>query len=438
MRSRFVAVYCGRMDGELTKTRASFHEPDLAGRLPTLDGFRGAAVLLVILGHWTFLSESTAPVERAIGAAADFGWAGVELFFVLSGFLITGILLDARRDAAPHYFRDFYARRALRIFPLYYAYVFVFLVALRLGPIARHLPAAFADAKLLGSHAPNPWWFWLYASNFLFARRGLTDTLGPTWSLAIEEQFYLVWPAIVWVCGRRALMGVCGGVIALAIACRAVLSFKGITYPAGYVLTPCHTDGLAIGAAVAILARGPGGMLRWLRPAVVVGIVSGVALALTGWRVAARGGALRESAWAQPTLYTLLAVISGAALLLAACATPASGLGRVLGSRAMRTLGKYSYALYLFNLPVYTALHRLFKFDAWRPVWVGYASRLPAQLATYAIGGAVLFTAAWVSWHVYESQFLKLKRFFPSAAAPPADAEVYPSETQRKGGVLVA
>src|SRR5205807_1342653 len=96
-----------------------------------------------------------------------------------------------------------------------------------------------------------------------------------------------------------------------------------------------------------------------------------------------------------------------------------------------RTFGKYSYAMYLFNLPVFTALHRLMKFDAWPPLRHGRPpSQLPGQLAAYGVGGAVLFAAAWLSWHLYESQFLKLKRFFPSAAAPPATRE---APLDRKG-----
>src|SRR6185503_2839147 len=171
----------------------------------------------------------------------------------------------------------------------------------------------------------------------------------PTWSLAIEEQFYLVWPAIVLLCSRRALMRVCAGLIVVAIACRAALSVKGITYPAGYVFTPCHTDGLAIGAAVAILARRSQGLLPLVRPAAIVGAYCAAVLILMAACTFLAETTLRDSAWAQPPLYALIAITCGTALLLSACAAPASRLGRIMDHPILRTLGKYSYALYLFN-----------------------------------------------------------------------------------------
>src|SRR5262249_33425960 len=210
-------------------------QPAAADRhVRAFDGLRGIAILLVLLRH---VGEDL-PGRRLGGlvdAALNAGWLGVDVFFVLSGFLITGILLDARGDEAqptPGYFRRFYARRALRIFPIYY----LFLVITR--------PSGM-------------WWYVSYASNVLIARHGWPDGLletGHPWSLAVEEQFYLVWPAIIAWTPRRWLAGLCVAVIGAAIAMRVLLIHQGAAL-AAYVLTPARADTLAIGATLAIALR---------------------------------------------------------------------------------------------------------------------------------------------------------------------------------------
>src|SRR5579862_7894518 len=141
---------------------------------PALDGLRGVAILSVMVEH-------LAPRLLAGG-----GWVGVDLFFVLSGFLITGVLLDGKDD--PHRGRTFYVRRALRIFPLYYAT----LALITFGPLAK--------ALALGLSAQTLGWYWIYGTNWQIAL-GMAHIGGPIayfWSLAVEEQFYLIWPLIIW------------------------------------------------------------------------------------------------------------------------------------------------------------------------------------------------------------------------------------------------
>ena len=167
----------------------------MRGHLPALDGVRGLAVLGVLLLHFIGNMQPQDALERALVTVTKYGSYGVELFFVLSGFLITGILYDARNK--PHYFRNFYMRRLLRIFPLYYGVLaLVFLVA----PLIPLLQGPTLD-YLVERQA----WAWLYAVNIYIAKHGdwSLSYLDHFWSLAIEEHFYLFWPLVVFLLARR-------------------------------------------------------------------------------------------------------------------------------------------------------------------------------------------------------------------------------------------
>src|SRR5262245_13745 len=191
------------MDGEGMET--VMKRPALGtDRVPALDGLRGLAILPVMLTH--FVSDGdlspVSKVDEIVSATLTLGWVGVELFFVLSGFLITGILLDSR--GAPHYFRNFYIRRTLRIFPLYYGFLALWLGVL---PLFYKWPN---DVLKVVSIPVSPVWSWAYLTNIVQA---LHDDwrAGPPytthfWSLAIEEQFYLVWPTVVFLFSRRRLV----------------------------------------------------------------------------------------------------------------------------------------------------------------------------------------------------------------------------------------
>src|SRR5579859_2038499 len=276
-------------------------------RIPALDGLRGMAILLVLLLHATLAIEPEARTERFLAFWTSGGWAGVDLFFVLSGFLITGILWDTKGRSG--FLRAFYARRALRILPLYYLVLALLIFAIGRGAIAGFEPL-----------------YWLHLSDFALAHGWFSDArYNGQWSLAIEEQFYLVWPALVLLLGRRRLLGICAILIGLALASRIALVFDGAASVAIYVLPWCRMDTLATGAALALLARGPLGLGLYVRAAQIILLSTGAALLLIG---ITDQGFVYSLPLMQTIGYSLVAGFWGALLVLAVAAKPGAWLSR--------------------------------------------------------------------------------------------------------------
>jgi len=351
-------------------------------RIKPLDGLRAVAVLAVIVQHsWTSLPPQITVVFELTRLGPD----GVRLFFVLSGFLITGILLNARRDAEAHsqgvgsVFAAFYARRALRIFPCAY-------VAMLVGWLIG-LPA-------MREHGI---WYLGYVGNWPIAVPGLqfdARGIGHFWSLAIEEQFYLFWPALVLLVPLKRLKPVLYGLIAVAVVTRflaiALTPSETRGYGMAYILTPCRLDALSFGALAAL----SGFKLRRLLAAGTAFVVAGVLLPK---------GAL----WAD------MNEIGGVLLSTAIVLGVVQGYGAsVLGSRPFVYIGTISYGLYVWHylLPDVFAFIGMPRAE-WRIPQLGPAGLvLPNFIASMIV--------ASISWFVLERPLNSLKRFFPYGRRP--------------------
>jgi peptidoglycan/LPS O-acetylase OafA/YrhL len=371
--------------------------------VPALDGLRGIAILLVLLFHFT-LYGGLAPsvlIDRVFYEVAIVGWVGVDLFFVLSGFLITGILYDAKRKAS--YLRNFYIRRILRIFPLYYGSLVLFCLI---------LPRLFPMHPGLQSLRQHAVWYWTYLTNVMVARDGWSSfgAIEHFWSLAVEEQFYLAWPLVVLILGRRKLLVVCLACIVGSLAVRVGLQLADYR-AAAYVLTPARLDTLAVGAWLALAVRGPNGLdhfARWAWPA--AGASAAALLGIIVWR----GGLPLDDLVVSTIGYTLLAVLFGAVLVLALTSFADTARGKLFTSSGLVFFGRYSYALYVFHHPVLFLKPNTFSVNEF-PELMG--SQLPGQLLFIVIATGALSGAALLSWHLYEKHFLKFKRLFPYRAS---------------------
>jgi len=332
--------------------------------MPALDGLRGAAIALVLVQH---CAPRLAPL--GLGGAAEWGWIGVDLFFVLSGFLITGIVLDGRRRQ--RFFARFYARRGLRILP-----VLALVVA--------------ACVLLFGAGAVwtgrQPYWlmFALFLQNLV---PGLNGALYPAWSLAIEEQYYLVWAPLARRLPAAALAGVLGLVVAAEPWVRA--------HPRWFV--PVHTlyhlDGLAIGSLLALGLRAT----RWPRRTWMRLAWGGAGAGLAGAVAAAR--------WWGPGISSAVALGFGGLLLLAVGGEETgSAVARGLRLRPLRGLGRISYGLYMVHMPVFMLLGGLdARMDA---IHAGAAGDLAIVAARWTAAIAV----ATALWFGFERPLLGLKR----------------------------
>ena len=390
--------------------------PRLSGHLPALDGLRGLAIILVLIEHFVRLQPATL-LEGIVCRGAAVGWVGVDLFFALSGFLITGILLEAK--GGERFFRNFYLRRAFRIFPLYYGCLLLVFFGLP------HLGVFGPDETRNLLHTQG--WFWSYLSNVMIARAG-TLAVSPMqhfWSLAVEEQFYLVWPLIVWLLPRRRLKAVCLSALLGSLAIRMTLRALGEPGAVLYVLTPTHLDPLAAGAWLALVAREPGG-LDWVKArvpgALALGLLGIAAIMLTAH------GPVVETLAMQSVGYPLLALTCAALLAGALTGPVGSPLGRLWRSKVLGFFGRFSYGLYVLH-PLLLLLVAWWGFDvAWFAQRAG--SQLLGQVVFAGLMTALSAGAALVSWHAWEQPFLRLKSRFPMRAPSPL---LLPPDPERAG-----
>lgn len=346
--------------------------------MPQLDGLRAFAVLGVAVSHWT---------PDFLAGIVPWG-TGVQLFFVLSGFLITGILLRSRPAESGTTLgtalRVFYVRRALRIFPIYYAVLAVSL-ALALGSMRETWP-----------------WHFSYLSNFHYAFNthgdAISDPFLHFWSLGVEEQFYLFWPFFALVLSRRALPVVLGVTLLVAVVFRVridqhVPGIVSIRY-----LTPACLDAFAVGAVIAYVKQyytAPAvRKLGWVLAAIgLIGLVGSVVFLprMISGEAAHRIG------------HTFLVIFYGA--LVTGAAQGFGGVpGKVLGFGPVVYLGVISYGIYIYHYFAPLAINRLF---------AGAAETGQRTAVLVLLYTAFTLGLSIASWHLFEAPINRLKRLFP-------------------------
>jgi peptidoglycan/LPS O-acetylase OafA/YrhL len=355
-----------------------------------LDGIRGIAVLLVLIFHTTYFGQAST-LDNVIWRATRGMSAGVDVFFVLSGFLITGILL--RERGRRYYFYNFYTKRLLRIFPLYYLMIAVSVIAPVLFPILQQ-----NDIPLL------PYWglnYWLFLSNVW--SYGPHPILGVSWSLAYEEQFYLVWPFIVAFIAFGSLVRLCLVLVAVGLISRMLLAFD-LAEGIGFVLL-ARVDLLALGGLLACWYHS-GQRSSEAEAARIAGVFFIVGMFVLAWIVI-----VAEGPWG-PLMksYGNLAVgcVTASAIVLAVfCQRRHAPVNAVLSSRFLRSWGKYSYAIYLLHSPLDAVLRRVIDIETF--IFPIYGIELPMQIAYWTLIGTISWAAGWLSWHLFEVHFLRLR-----------------------------
>ncbi len=352
---------------------------------------------MIVWYHFLLLTPRQGVIVSFVSRIFGCGWAGVDLFFVLSGFLITGILADSK--SKKYYFRTFYGRRMLRIFPLYCG---MLAVAFFILPIVGAEPRVPYSSKIF---------FWTYTSNLYFESNGgvNADYLRHFWTLAIEEQYYLVWPVIIYFASslERLRSGLLLGFFSVS-ALRCILFTSGVDFNVLYMNTLTHCDSLMLGGYLALSLRSAkSGALRWFRPQGHVGIiVVAVAVLLGDLEVFAPGlAALPIVVFGHSVLMLGLLAIIFSWLIYAAITRTSGFIFRLFSHRILRSLGKYSYGLYVLHLPIaFLTLRTKISWISSEHIWA------EIELFILFFGASIL--AAFLSWHLYEKHFLKLKRYF--------------------------
>lgn len=340
-------------------------------RIPQLDAVRGLAILLVMM-HNISLKYPLFYSQQLFSN----GWMGVDLFFVLSGFLITGILVDSKQSQG--YLKNFYVRRCLRIWPLYYSLIFFMFVIVRfLSPSEFHTVM----------QQSSPWWaFPLFLQNFLIPiSTNAAGPLGVTWSLAIEEQFYLIWPLVVRFCSSKQLRRVAIVEICISPALRYYLSLHHVYL---YTNVFCRLDGLMAGALLALLVRSDNFVpSKYLKRAwALFFIAAPLAIVLEAFQMR----------W---IVFSFTAIASVSFVYLALF-WKQKWFQAVMSNRFLIYTGTISYGLYL--------LHKL-------PFGLVQALHLDRHpLLSLLIIFIMSYALAALSWTLLEKPFLNLKRLFVS------------------------
>ena len=329
-----------------------------ARRIPQIDGLRAIAILMVFAAH---------------AFAVPLFWMGVDLFFVLSGFLITGILLRLKEKRADggSYWSSFYARRVRRILPPYIVFLLVVTFFFRV------------------QWAHIWYWYVFFTPNIPLALGKVTvAAMGPLWSLGVEEQFYFAWPWLVLACSKAGLRRVALGIIVISPFLRAIFTPVFSTHSPIYSLTIFRADSLAMGAFIALSARHDPQWIGRQRPKALGGFVLALAVlaglsALAGFRAAANSILFNSIG------YSLSAVCLGCTLIYV-LGLQKGFLHTLLTARPLRYLGLISYTFYLYHEAVLLKAAQYFH------------SRMPIALAAFSV--TILISV--LSWHLFEAPIL--------------------------------
>ena len=362
--------------------------------IPALDGVRGIAISFVLADHllWSNPNIGSNRLTHILFSLHSCGWLGVDLFFVLSGFLITGILCDSLHDE--HFFRNFYSRRALRIFPLYYSF-FAVAVAISCAQghhwgwgLVRYLTYTESLTPLHFPFLTDAFWVGIYSF----------------WTLAIEEQFYLVWPLLIYLLRSRRRIAIVAAILALcSIAARIAVRHSSIYLLNPYTVyswTPVRLDGLLSGALLAVLLRSRlrDTVFRSWRTVLTLGLLTFavVDICYPGIPLFQHPGI--------PEWVPVLAEVTFGALVVGAV-NSAGKVRRVLEVRGLRFFGRYSYGIYVYHM----TLGSFFLM----PIRV-YVTRLTGSKGVGVLSGAaatllVTVGVSWFSFRFLESPFLRLK-----------------------------
>ena len=286
------------------------------------DGWRGFGILFVVLAHYL--------PSLFIGS-----WVFMEMFFVMSGFLITGILIDSKSKEG--YYKKFILRRVLRVFPLYYICLIILFFL---------IPATWLDLSYYRSHQL---WFWFYIENWLYALQGWpkVKALHHFWSLAIEEQFYIFWPFVVYVFSTKNLLRFCIFLFFFSIVFRNTGMMMGFVMPFPYVATFARMEGIALGALIAILIRNNKSVLEKL--AAPVTIISGFLIVVLF--ITARSMNFQHFIHYSIN-YSMVDLFFAGMITLTIAKNELPLLKRIFNSPVMKQLGVMSYCIYIFHYPI--------------------------------------------------------------------------------------
>jgi peptidoglycan/LPS O-acetylase OafA/YrhL len=351
--------------------------------IPELDGLRGIAILCVLCDH--FFEKNY---------FFHFGWTGVNLFFVLSGYLITGRLLHhASTEGGKNYFRNFYARRILRIFPLYYMFLAGFFFFLPL--VYDHYGIYFSNLRR------DQLWYWTYLDNWKVVFSGPPDNLIllSLWSLAVEEQFYLFWPVIYRYVKGLNLKRM---IVFLIVASIGVRILTGVPFHHAYYSTLTACEPLLMGAGLFILVR-EGQLVKYHHRFGIAAFVSFVALCIIFIH---QFSFETTNAWLMKYGYSAIDVLW--AYLLYRAVTGSISLKKALTRKWLIWLGKYSYGIYVYHFVIFQMM--VWKLDSMLAA-KGIENAI-AYPVDRALGLLVTLLCSFASYHLFEKHFLTLKKYF--------------------------